>query len=171
MRDNALNEERKQPAPLPGSPMRWLPHPAHSTARVATVATTLVATGLLAGAPLLAATTTSAIDPSLLEAAGKFPWLGKAITSIAYLKLASTLFEVRLQHWFADQLNEAAASADQDDDAFLRELFAHRAYRVTAFALRLFGFRLPTLADLERAVRLQREAVRAADGELRPTAS
>ena len=120
---------------------------------------------------LLAAPELIPTEPSLIDAGAKFPWITKAVTWIAYLKLASTLFEVRLQHWFADRLNEAAASADQDDDTFLRQIFTHRGYRVTAFALRLFGFRLPTLADLERALRLQHEAVRESGGELRPVAS
>lgn len=95
------------------------------------------------------------IRPILNLMEGKAGWLTTLITWIAAIKLASSLVEVRLNHWLCDRIDAVAASADQDDDEFLRGLFAKPWYRTTAVLLRFVGLRLPVMADLERALALQ----------------
>ncbi|TXH09652.1 MAG: hypothetical protein E6R03_16540 [Hyphomicrobiaceae bacterium] len=63
-----------------------------------------------------------------------------------------------IQRFAADRLNAVAASSSKDDDEFLLTLFQKPWYRgLVVFGL-LIGFPLPSLADLERAIRLQQEA-------------
>lgn len=99
------------------------------------------------------------LKPLLDLLGGQLGWLPTVITWIAAIKLAMTFFETTFAHWAADKLNEIAATESSDDDDYLRQLFAMGWYRFVAFTMRLLGFRLPTLADLERAIRLQKEAV------------
>ena len=99
------------------------------------------------------------LKPLLDLLSGHFGWLPTLLTWIAALKLAMTLFETQFAHWAADRLNAVAASSDEDDDAYLRQIFSAKSYRTVGFVLRMLGFRLPTLADLERAIKLQAEAV------------
>jgi len=106
-------------------------------------------------------------QPLLDLLAGKAGWLPTLITWLAALKLAMVCFENQFARWSADQLNRIAAEADEGDDAYLRRIFADPSYRLIGFLLRLVGFRLPTLADLERAIRLQREAAIEAGANLR----
>lgn len=98
------------------------------------------------------------LQPILDLLAGKAAWLPTVIAWIAAIKLASTLIETRVAHFLADRLNDIAATESEDDDGYLRWLFQKPGYKMLAFTLRLIGVRLPTLADLERAIRLQRES-------------
>ena len=100
----------------------------------------------------------SELQPILDLLSGKSGWVATALTWIAALKTASTLIETRVAHFLADRLNDIAATESEDDDKYLRWLFEKPAYKMTAFVLRLVGVRLPTLADLERALRLQSES-------------
>lgn len=107
------------------------------------------------------------LQPLLDLLGGKAGWLPTALTWLAAIKLASTLVENKLNHWLCDQLNQIAASEGGDDDAYLRALFSRSWYKLGSFLLRFTGLRLPTLADLERAIQHQAEAVKGGTQELR----
>lgn len=98
------------------------------------------------------------LQPLLDLLAGKAGWLPTVLAWIAALKTASTFVEGAIARWAADRLNDVAATESADDGGYLRDLFARPGYKFGAFLLRLVGVRLPTLADLERAIRLQNEA-------------
>lgn len=100
---------------------------------------------------------TSPWSPLLALLTGKFGGFTALLAWAAAIKLAMTAFENQFARWIADRLNAIAASSDQDDDQYLREIFSAPSYRLISFLLRLIGFRFPTLADLERAIRLQHE--------------
>ncbi|HOP99132.1 MAG TPA: hypothetical protein PLK78_17075 [Verrucomicrobiota bacterium] len=102
------------------------------------------------------------IKPLLDLLSGKFGWLSTVLTWLGAITPVTALFATRFKHWASDKLNEIAASSDKDDDAYLRALFSQQWYRFLAFLLRFTPFQLPTLADLERAIALQEEAVQEA---------
>lgn len=87
------------------------------------------------------------------------PWASQVIVWVVALNLALAPFSVWISHKLTDMMNRAAASADVDDDEFLRALFSRPWYRAIAFALRFINVDLPTRAVLERAIALQTEAV------------
>jgi hypothetical protein len=78
------------------------------------------------------------------------------------IRLALIFLHGKIQRAVADRLNAVAATEAVDDDKYLADLFAHPTYRFTAFLLLMVGIPLPSSADLERAIQLQREAVEAA---------
>lgn len=84
--------------------------------------------------------------------AGAAAVLMKAIVWIGSFGLLLAPFSVWIQHKLTDLLNTAAASADVDDDAWLKKLFTNPVYRFAATLLRFLHIRLPTIADLERAL-------------------
>lgn len=89
-------------------------------------------------------------------------WVTTAIAWAVAIRFALIFLHGKLQRAIADRLNAVAATDSEDDDAYLAALFAHPTYRLTAFLLLMVGVPLPSSADLERAIRLQREAVEAA---------
>lgn len=86
-------------------------------------------------------------------------WVSQVIVWVVALNLALAPFSVWISHRLRDMLNRAAASAEEDDDLFLRNLFSKPWYRAIALGLRFINVDLPTVSDLERAVSLQAEAV------------
>lgn len=98
------------------------------------------------------------IQPILDLLSQKLPWLLPALAWLGAIKLALLAFEGKIARYAADKLNEVAATESEDDDQFLRELFARKSYRTAQVVLLLMSVRLPTLADLERAIKLQKEA-------------
>lgn len=93
-------------------------------------------------------------------------WLLSTLTFLGTVKLVMSFAEVRFYHWTCDKLNEIAASELQDDDEYLRDIFSTRQWKLYCFIGRLLSFRLPTLADLDRTIRLQAESVLQADGRI-----
>ena len=107
---------------------------------------------------------------------GKAGWLTTLVTWLGVIAPLSALFGTKFKHWISDKLNAVAASEDPDDDAYLTKLFSFGGWRFAAFLSKFTPFHLPTLADLERAIRLQHEAaidagaaLPAARGDARPT--
>ncbi len=88
------------------------------------------------------------------------PFLMKVIVWVGSFGLVLAPFSVWIQMRLTDLLNTAAASSAVDDDAWLTKLFSNPLYRTTATLLRFLHVRLPTIADLERALQLQSEAVK-----------
>lgn len=65
-----------------------------------------------------------------------------------------------------DIMNRAAETAEGDDDVWLARVFANPGYKLLSLLLKYVHIYLPTTADLERAIALQKEAVKkAAEGE------
>lgn len=93
--------------------------------------------------------------------AGAAAFLAKVIVWVGSFSLVIAPFAVWLRHKLADMLNVAATSREIDDDAWLRRLFANPVYRFAAVLLRFLRIDLPTSAELERALALQNEAVKA----------
>lgn len=100
---------------------------------------------------------------------GKFGWLSTVITYLGSIVPFTVVFGPRFKRWASDKLNEIAESSDKDDDAYLTKLFSSSWYRPLAFFSRFTPFQLPTLADLERAIKLQGEVARKAVLEDRAT--
>lgn len=99
------------------------------------------------------------LDPVLkLLPVGLHELLTKVVVWIGSFGLVLAPFSVWIQHKLTDFLNTAAASKDVDDDVWLAKLFKASWYRVLATGLRFLHLRLPTIADLERALDLQAEA-------------
>lgn len=96
---------------------------------------------------------------------------GPLAAVIAWLAAASAAlapFSVWIQHKLADWMNSVAESADEDDDKYLASLFANKAYKLVALLLRFVNIKLPTSADLERAIKHQKEAVAEATAPKQP---
>lgn len=91
-------------------------------------------------------------------------WLVKPLMWLAAFALALAPFANWLSNKLQDLVNQAAESAETDDDEYLRKLFSNPVYRVAAFVLNLANIRLKTLGDLERAIEQQREAVLESQG-------
>jgi len=99
-------------------------------------------------------------NPILELLGGKGTFVTTFITWTAAISAVLAPFAVFMRNKLADAINRAADSADGDDDVYLRRLFENKLYRITAFILNFANVRLPTLPELERAIALQREAVR-----------
>ena len=99
-----------------------------------------------------------ALQPLLDLLGGKAGLLTTIITWFSALKVLEAFIGGWIARKCADKLNEIAASASTDDDGYLRDLFSQPAYKFGAFVALLIGIRLPSLADLERAIKLQKEA-------------
>lgn len=100
-----------------------------------------------------------ALQPLIELLGGKGSWITTVIAWFGAVALALTPFTVFIQHKLADAINNVAASSETDDDAYLRWLFSRGWYRFPTFLLRFANIRFPTLSDLERALKLQAEAV------------
>jgi hypothetical protein len=97
------------------------------------------------------------------------PWLGQIVFWMAMAAAVLAPFRGMISRGLANLMNKAAASSQLDDDEFLRRLFSMPWYQTVAVLLRFVSIDLPTLAMLERAITLQKEAVAAAVGESKPT--
>jgi hypothetical protein len=120
---------------------------------------------ILITSPALAAGGAPVSDPA--SSGGLPAWIVSTLAFLGTVKVAMSFIEPRLNLWLRDKLNDIAASEMQDDDDYLRGVFATPQWRTYCFLGRLLNINLPTLAELERAIRLQREAAIAAGGNLR----
>lgn len=87
---------------------------------------------------------------------------GKVSAVVSYLGVLavfSALAGRKLERWIQDKINAIAESSTLDDDEYLRQLFSKPWYKFVAFLSGFTPFRLKTLSDLERAIRLQKEAI------------
>lgn len=98
--------------------------------------------------------TISDLQPILDLLGGKAGWLGTVITWFGAAQIVLRFADTRIRHWVSDKLNASAASAETDDDELLRGLFSRRWWKIAALV-----FPLPKLADLDRALKLQAEAI------------
>ncbi len=128
------------------------------------LSTALASAVLMNSAPSLSVITNA---PSVVPVAGPLapalellPASFQPVLMIGSFGLVLAPFSVWIQMRLTDLLNTAAASQAVDDDLWLRNLFTHPAYRFVATLLRFAHVRLPTIADLERALQLQSEAVK-----------
>lgn len=90
-------------------------------------------------------------------------WLTTAIAWFFALRLALVFVHDRLKRWISDKLNAVAASESQDDDEILRRWFSHPRYKFAVFIGLAIGIPLPSINDLERAIRLQNETASTAN--------
>lgn len=90
---------------------------------------------------------------------GEGPWLTTLLAWIAAIGVALAPVSGAINRWLRDKLNTAASTSGIDDDEWLRRLFTAKWYSIAAFLLRFVRVDLPVLADLERAIGLQKEAV------------
>ena len=122
---------------------------------------------VLAQADVVATNTAaSSVVPETLKpiidllGAQKGTWITTVIVWFSAISALLAPFAVWIRNKLADALNNAAASSDDiDDDTYLRKLFSNKAYRFVAFVLNFANIRLPKLAELERAIELQKQAV------------
>lgn len=103
--------------------------------------------------------TSSVLKPILDLLGGKGTWLTTIMAWGAALSAVLAPFAVWIRNKLADMMNAAAESSDENDDVWLRRLFSRTYYQFLAFLLNFINVRLPTLAELERAIELQRQAV------------
>lgn len=90
---------------------------------------------------------------------GKGPLLTTLIAWVAAIGVALAPVSGVISRWLRDALNKAASTQAINDDEWLRRLFSNKLYASAAFLLRFVNIDLPTSADLERAIELQKEAV------------
>lgn len=88
--------------------------------------------------------------------------LGRVVVWVGSLSLILAPFSVRLGSWLRDRLNKVADNQGGDTDKWLAKLFANPIYKFLSTLLLFVNISLPTTAELERAIRLQAEAVQAA---------
>lgn len=81
------------------------------------------------------------------------------IAWIVAISIALAPFSGMISRRLRDMLNEAAESSKLDDDDYLRRLFSRGWYQTAAFLLRFINVDLPTTAELDRAIALQKEAI------------
>lgn len=91
-------------------------------------------------------------------------WLTTLTVWIGSLSLLIAPFATRLEHWLRDRLNLIADNNESGvgTDVWLRGLFSNPVYKTVSTVLRFINVNFPTLKDLDRAVRLQSEAIAAA---------
>ncbi len=99
-----------------------------------------------------------ALQPLLDLLGGQGNWLVTLVVWAGALSVAFAWVSPKIKSWMADKMNEIAASADTNDDDYLRKIYGAKWYITLAFVLRMVGLQLPTLTDLERAIALQKEA-------------
>lgn len=99
-----------------------------------------------------------AAKPLLELLGGKGTLLTTVVAWVAAISLFLAPFSVWISHGLRNAINRVAASSAVDDDEYLRRLFSKKWYSFAAFLLRFINVDLPVLADLERALELQREA-------------
>lgn len=111
-------------------------------------------------APPVPAQAPETLQPILDLLGGKGTWITTLIAWFAAISVILAPFAVWIRNKLADAANKAAASSEDDDDTYLRSLFGNAFYRLLAFVLNFANIRLPTLAELERAIALQKEAAK-----------
>lgn len=94
-----------------------------------------------------------------LLAAKQGSWLATLLAWMGTVSVLLSPFAVRIRNMLADMLNDTAATESEEDDAYLLKLFSQPWYRFLSFVLGLINIRFPTLSELQRAIRLQKEAV------------
>lgn len=87
------------------------------------------------------------------------PWAGQILAWVMTTGFVLAPASVWISHKLRDFMNKAAETQAIDDDSWLRKLFSNPIYRTVAVLLRFVSIDLPTLAELERAIALQNEAV------------
>lgn len=112
--------------------------------------------------PVADAATSSTFKPILDLLGGSGTWITTVIAWFAAVSALLAPFAVWIRNKLANAINSAAESSGEDDDTYLRALFSAGWYRFLAFVLNFANVRFPTLAELERAIALQKEAVREA---------
>lgn len=134
-----------------------------NTGTVPTTTTNMVIT---TNAPPVPAPSPSIVPDSLKPIfdllGGKGPWLTTFVIWVMTISTALASFAVWLRNKIADWMNRIAESSDTDDDEKLRSIFSNGFYRFIAFAFNFINIRFPTLAELERAIELQKEAAKEA---------
>lgn len=126
---------------------------------IAQEATNVVATNAPSITPVKDVATSSTLKPILDLLGGSGTWITTVIAWFAAISAALAPFAVWIRNKLANAINAAAESSGEDDDVYLRTLFSASWYRFLAFVLNFANVRLPTLAELERAIALQKEAV------------
>lgn len=133
------------------------------TDNTAIIATNVVSDPVAStNAPPVPAQAPETLKPLLELLGGKGTWITTLIAWFAALSLALAPFAVWIRNKLADAINSAAETSGEDDDSYLRSLFSNPLYRLLTFVLNFANIRFPTLAELERAIELQREAVKKA---------
>lgn len=123
----------------------------------------VTATNTVSGTNAAPAVVSETIQPLINLLGGAGTWITTLIAWLGAISLAMAPFTVWVQHKLADAMNRAAESKeDTTDDEYLRKLFSHSWYKFLTFLARFANFRFPTLSDLERALKLQAEAVKEA---------
>jgi len=102
------------------------------------------------------------IAPFLHLLGGGSPWVSKTIAWLAAVSMALAPFRPRIKIYIADWFNRYSATASADQDAWLMALFSKPWYVGGSLLLRFAGIPLPTKADLERNIALQKETAAAA---------
>lgn len=127
--------------------------------------------GTNVGTNALATATPETFKPILDLLGGKGSWITTIIVWFAAISATLAPIAVWIRNKLADMLNARAASADEDDDQYLRALFGNPFYRFLAFVLNFANIRLPNLSELERAIAQQKEAARVAADKLLSSAT
>lgn len=109
--------------------------------------------------PAVATGINQTVQPILDLLKGSGTWITTLIAWFAAISAALAPFAVWIRNKLANMINTVAESSGEDDDEFLRRLFSAGWYRILAFVLNFANVRFPTLAELERAIAMQREAV------------
>lgn len=82
----------------------------------------------------------------------------KVAAWMAALSIILAFVRKGVDHWFRDRMN-AAAIANGGGDTWLRSIYGAAWYRTIATLLAFVSISLPSVSDLDRATKLQREAV------------
>lgn len=93
---------------------------------------------------------------------GHTAWGAKAVAWLLAFAAAISPWRTKIKHWISDAFNSYAATATAGQDEWLRALFSKVWYKAAAFGLNFAGISLPTLADLDRVIALQKQALAAA---------
>lgn len=100
------------------------------------------------------------------------PTLIAVMLWLAGLKLVLMPFAGNLGRWLRDKLNKAAEDQTGDADEWLAKLFKNPLYRFASTLVSFVGISFPNTAELERALKIQQEAVqKAIDGPVTPGGS
>lgn len=139
------------------------PVPTHGPAdATAITATNVVSETASTNAPPVPTQAPETLKPLLDLLGGKGTWITTLIAWFSALSLALAPFAVWIRNKLADAINKAAESSEEDDDKYLRSLFGNPFYKMFTFVLNFANIRFPTLAELERAIELQKEAAKEA---------
>lgn len=101
------------------------------------------------------------LQPLLDLLGGRFHRLPQIIAWLGAIQVALKFVNARLQKYLTTKMVEAATDIDSDNDIIWRDVLSARWYRITHFILDLvFRLKLPTLADFEHAIALQKQTAR-----------